>query len=104
MEQLDKTDIYARFERAFEAAKEPRHRNNLRLLRMAFRYSDLESADPCSRAKYQRVMEGYTDATGELAKMCEFDSFTHCDPGFGISIPLTSKTPPVCGDKWYEFE
>ncbi len=105
MEHIDKEKIYAKFEKAFELCDSARARNNLRLTRMAFRYTDLETQDPESlNEKYKSVFDGYLDETGELAKMTEFDSFYKNNPGYAITIPLSSKKTNFVPDKWYIFE
>lgn len=105
MENVDKAKIYERFERAFLLAETPRERNNLRLTRMVFRYSDLETQDPASRnEKYASVFDNYVDESGELAKMTEYDSFYKNNPGYAITIPLCSAKTNFIPDKWYLFE
>lgn len=105
MENVDKEKIYSKFEQAFSLAETPRERNNLRLTRMVFRYSDLETQDPASRnEKYESVFDDYVDESGELSKMTEFDSFYKNNPGYAITIPLSSKKTNYVPDKWYLFE
>ncbi len=105
MEQVDKEKIYAKFEKAFSLAETPRERNNLRLTRMVFRYSDLETRDPASRTeRYASIFDNYVDDSGELAKMTEYDSFMKNDPGYAITIPLSSNKTNFVPDKWYLFE
>ena len=105
MEHVNKEEIYARFDRALSLAKEPRHRNNVRLTRMVFRYSDLEAADPASRnEKYASVFDSYKDESGELAKMTEYDSFYKNNPGYAITIPLSSNKTNFIPNEWYLFE
>lgn len=105
METVDKKALYDAYERAFALADTPRARNNLRLLRMVLRYSDLETSEPASLdKKYQNVAENYADASGELGFMTRFDSFWKNDPGFGIAIPLQSEEKDFVPDKWYLFE
>ncbi len=105
MERIDKDTIYALYEKAFALAETPRARNNLRLLRMVFRYSDIESAEEASHdKKYVRLQSNYTDASGELAYMTRFDSFRPEQTGLGIAIPLCSTEKGFVPDKWYLFE
>ena len=105
MAHVDKEKIYAKFEKAFSLCETKRARNNLRLTRMVFRYSDLETSDPASLTeKYASVFDHYKDETGELAKMTEFDSFYKNNPGYAITIPLSSKKTNFVPDKWYIFE
>ncbi len=106
-EHVDKEKIYALFDDALSLAKTPRERNNTRLLRMVFRYSDLETSEEMSRRKdYRQIEDEYSDESGELGKMTEYDSFKTNDPGYGISFPLKSKNRgKYTGyDKWYDFE
>ena len=105
MESLDKAAIYDAYERAFALADSPRARNNLRLLRMVFRYSALEVEEEASRDKeYQRIKENYVDAGGEMGYMTRFDSFWKNNPGYGIAFPLQSAEKDFTPDKWYLFE
>lgn len=105
MEAIDKEKIYALYEKAFELAETPRARNNLRLLRMVFRYSDVETSEEASREKkYMRLQDNYVDASGELAYMTRFDSFRTTQTGYGIAIPLCSAEKGFIPDKWYLFE
>ena len=105
MEEIDKEKIYALYEKAFELAETPRARNNLRLLRMVFRYSDVETSEEASREKkYMRLQDNYVDASGELAYMTRFDSFRTTQMGYGIAIPLCSAEKGFIPDKWYLFE
>ena len=76
-------------------------------MRMAFRYSDVECADPSHEMRVAiKRFEEYDDPTGELAYVAtRFDSFYHNDPGYAIAFPVTNTdTRGFVGDKWYEFE
>lgn len=107
IEHIDKDAVYSLFEKALCAASDTRSRNNIRLMRMAFRYSDIETHDSANvgRTAFGRFQE-YDDPTGELAYMAvNYDSFLHCDPGYGIAFPVTNKnTKGFTPDKWYDFE
>lgn len=105
-DHIDKNAVYDGFERAFALAENRRCRNNIRLLRMVFRYSDIETREAISRQvkPFHLVEDGYEDASGELAKMTEFDSFWKNNPGYGIAFPLKSEKTNFVGDKWYDFE
>ena len=75
------------------------------MLRMVFRYTDIETQDPISRVEEFNIVESrYADSTGELAKMAEFDSFWKNNPGHGIMIPVNSSKTNYAYDKWYDFE
>ena len=108
IENIDKDEIYSLFEQALSSAKEKRCRNNIRLLRMAFRYSDLEVNDsftPVRENIWTRVFD-FEDKTGELAYMAQnFDSFINSSSGYGIAMPISnSDTKDFLPDKWYVFE
>lgn len=101
---IDRARVYALYDAALAKAKTPRARNNIRLMRMEFRYSDLTSGLKCLQDRYVPVAE-YDEPTGELALMTEFDSFWRNDPGYGIAIPGRSVTPAVFEKTgWYRFE
>lgn len=107
IEHVDKEKIYALFEQALMKAQTPVERNNVRLMRMAFRYSELETSDPANERRTQvSRFQDYDDPTGELAYMAvHFDSFKHNDPGYAIAFPITNTDCKGFGpDKWYDFE
>ena len=84
----DRAKIYQYFERAYSAELQERLRNNIRLMRMSFRYTDLST-------------NGGGDA--ELRYMYDnFDSYKH-NPGYGIYIALTGENGLYQPDKWYLF-
>ncbi|MBF0376163.1 MAG: DUF4838 domain-containing protein [Desulfamplus sp.] len=114
----DKAKVYDLFEKAYIAEKDEKLRNNIRLMRMAFRYSDL-STNIGSDNKLKELRDG------ELRYMYDnFDSYSH-NLGYGIYIAITktvdSATESINGyrdksvdserrdinsykpDKWYEF-
>lgn len=107
IEHIDKANIYALFEHALAVTTQSRMRNNIRLLRMAFRYSEVETGDLANavRTKSSRFQD-YEDPTGELAYMAtHFDSFLHNNPGYGIAFPVTNTdVHHFVPDKWYQFE
>lgn len=103
---VDKIRIYELFEQALAAASGKIERNNIRLTRMAFRYTDLEVGDSSnvSGRSYSRF-QTYDDPTGELAYLAtHFDSFRHNDPGYGIAIPVTNTESGFQPNKWVLFE
>ncbi|MBF0572184.1 MAG: DUF4838 domain-containing protein [Desulfamplus sp.] len=104
----DKAKVYDLFEKAYNAEKEEKLRNNIRLMRMAFRYSDL-STNISNDRKLSELRDG------ELRYMYDnFDSYSH-KLGYGIYIPITniaatktidSATGDIDSykpDKWYDF-
>lgn len=108
MAHLDKGACYALFDKALAAATTAAARNNIRMVRMAFRYSDIE----CEQTTIGKVAQRYTpyevcnDPTGELYYMSHnFDSCRWNDPGFGIMLPLDcEKQAEFVPDHWYTFE
>jgi len=107
MAHIDKEKVYALYESALAKATTPAARNNIRLMRMAFRYSDLETSLPETKttsSTYESV-HAYTDPSGELDAMTAFDSFHYNDPGYGIAIPAKNLAKAAfTPDKWYIFD
>lgn len=104
MEHVDKESVYALFDEALAAAKENRERNNIRLLRMAFRYSDLEVANRPPQNQNGRLTDSM-DAQGELWYMhTHFDSFTSGNEGAGIAVPVLPCDTAFVPNTWYQFE
>lgn len=105
MENVDKERIYRLFEEALDAEEKPFFRNNIRLMRMAFRYSDLETHQKGADVPYPyEPVKYYEDIDAELLYMTRFDSFHYNDPGFGIMIPVKGEAGEFVPDKWYIFE
>ena len=105
MSKLDCAVIYDLYEKALACTTNARTRNNIRMMRMVFRYSDLEYHDPGHNQKFSALLE-YEDKTGELAYMAtKYDSFKHNYTGYAIAFPLSNKdTKDFQPDKWYFFE
>lgn len=108
MDHIDKDACYALFDKAFAAASTPAARNNIRMMRMGFRYSDIECAHTIlGRDDFFRYVkfEECEDPTGELYYISHnFDSCKWNDPGFGIAFPLDCKESDFQPDHWYAFE
>ena len=106
IEHIDKEKIYSLYNKALDTADTPAHRNNIRMMRMEFRYTDVECVESIPRhygAYYP--LHRWEDPTGELWYMSRFDSFKHNDPGFGITIPVDiEKDRGFVPDRWYDFE
>ncbi len=69
MEHVNKEEVYNLFDRALDAAKEPFFRNNIRLMRMVFRYSDLEISfrnEYNPEGLYAGIYSDTVDDKGEL--------------------------------------
>jgi hypothetical protein len=82
--------IYSHFEEAYSAATSAAARNNLRLLRMAVRYTELSN---------------YGTGAAERYYMWEnFDSGTSGKTGYGIGIPDKGSPGSFQPDKWYAIE
>lgn len=89
---VDAESIYTLFEKALSQAELPIYRNNVRLMRMAFRYTMLLQQDTEEARQEMGVMASH------------FDSYKQCDPGFGIAIDVPYRTEELPDDKWYRFE
>ena len=108
MENIDKGAMYSLCEKALAAASTPFARNNIRMYRMGFRYSDIE----CEQTRIEKdklpysPMEKCADPTGELHYMStHFDSrFWNPDLGYGIAIPVDCEEGAYTPDHWYTFE
>lgn len=88
---VNREKVYDLFEKAYEAEPEGKLRDNIRLLRMAFRYSDLHCHNPgCDELLYMSNEFGsYWGSEGQI--------------GYGIAVfdkPGGSSYSP---DKWYNF-
>ncbi len=109
MEHIDKDACYSFFDKALAAATTPFARNNIRMMRMQFRYSDVECIHTKHRGQEGQVytvMENCYDPTGELYYMSRnFDSCYWNDPGYGIMLPMDNKKlADFVPDHWYQFE
>ena len=104
---IDKEKVYKLYDSALSKTTSPACRNNIRLMRMAFRYSDIETSLPeaaTTNKGYDSVTE-YTEPTGELDLMTEFDTYYANDPGYGIAIPARSKIKATFEKNiWYLFD
>ena len=112
VEHIDKDAVYSYFEKALDVAETATERNNVRLMRMAFRYTDLEPQQENGRiiqqaADYQTVRP-FPNIDQELLHMTQFDSYWNNYIGYGIAIAATGEK--VDGgfdpeaDRWYCFE
>lgn len=105
MNHIDKEKAYELYEKALNSAENNRFRNNIRMMRMAFRYTDIETQEELSKTKEaHKIEDKYDDFTGELAYMSKFDSYWKNNPGYGIMIPVDSKKSGFVPDYWYDFE
>lgn len=88
---VDTEKVYQLFEKAYEAQPEGVLRDNLRLLRMAFRYSDLQTNDPQSD-EIIYISDKFGSFWGELGQV-----------GYGISTYAKPEKTGFLPDKWYQF-
>lgn len=91
-EHIDSVKIFELFENAFSYAESKRFRNNIIMLRMAFRYTVLASNKNPSDFEVDELNYIYTN----------FNSYQH-KGGYGIAIPKKEITEKKIYDKWYEF-
>ncbi len=93
---VDKKRVYDLFEKALSAADTSTARNNIRLSRMAFRYTDIAPRSDGEKEKAEDALE--------LDYMfTHFNSYLSGD-GYGIAIPKRQITDYICNDKWYQFD
>ena len=109
MDHIDKAAVYELYDKALAAAATPAARNNIRMMRMGFRYSDVECTHTLIGKDDFYIYVAYeecNDPTGELYYMSHtFDSCRWNDPGFGIMFPLDcKKQAEFTPDHWYAFE
>lgn len=88
---VDTEKVYAIFERAYDSLPEGTYKDNLRLLRMAFRYSDLEVNVPQSE-EILYISKNFGSFWGELGQT-----------GYGISTYAKPAESGFKPDKWYQF-
>ncbi len=107
MEHVDKKRVYDNFDKALAAAAgDSTARNNIRMFRMAFRYSDLETREEYENDEkgFKRLKHYDIPERGELLYMQEkFDTFTSGE-GYGIAIPVEAEPAPFTPDIWYEMD
>lgn len=103
MAHIDKEKVYALYEQALAAADDAFTRNNIRLMRMVFRYSDLEAARKLAVDAESTIPQ---PQLAELKYMREhYDSFLSGEEGFGIAIPFEDPCDAVFEPTvWYTFE
>ncbi len=104
MQRIDRPYVYRLFDEALAATRGAHERNNLRLLRMAFRYSDLDTFDKTSEVwDWKGAHREYDDPTGELAYIAtHYESFGRNDPGYAISCPaFNTDTKDFVPNEWY---
>ncbi len=106
MQRVDKDRVYKLFDEALSSAKGALFRNNIRMFRMAFRYSDLEVQQDNAKAQYpyERV-KYYKNVNPELLYMTRFDSYSYSEKGYGIMIPVRGEVEnEFTPNEWYKFD
>jgi hypothetical protein len=88
---VDKERVYGYFEKAFDAENHENTRDNIRALRMAFRYSDLITNDPDNQ-EILFISKNFGSYWGRLGQM-----------GIGISSFIEPCNCNFTPDKWYAF-
>ena len=103
---IDKEKVYALYEEAFKAAETKLARNNVRLMRMIFRYSDLEVTSKKLDVTVPQVITKAADETGELIFMNDnFGSYLTGKEGYGAAFAVQKLSDAVfTPDDWYNFE
>lgn len=106
IQNIDKEKVYALYEEALKVAETKLTRNNVRLMRMVFRYSDLEVTSEKLDVNVPHPFSKAADKEGELWYMNEnFGSYATGKEGYGIAIAVRKLTDVVyTPDYWYDFE
>ena len=101
-ENLDFDKVYALFEKAL--SKETGvFAKNIKMLRLAFRYSELLTKDETQDDAREPHPLTCIDPTGELSYMAaHFDGYHNKNSTYGIAIPLTNRSDKKTND-WYDI-
>lgn len=104
-DNADMEKIYKLYEKALESAENKRARNNIRLMRMEIKYTELAAKyEKVRKMPGDRVLE-IPDISPEILYMTRFDSFWKNDPGYAITFSLNGESKEeFVPDKWYDFE
>ena len=107
MRDTDMAPVHALLEEALQKAQTPNARNNIRLFRLALRYSEVECQNTTVvDDRNYTDLEPCKDPTGELYYMSHnFDSYHWNKTGMGLMLPLDCrKEAEFTPDQWYAFE
>ncbi len=102
---IDSERVYALYDAALEKADSAVTRNNIRMMRIVFRYTMLSTEDETDDEGW--FVKRFIDPTGELAYMSTvYDSYCETTGGYGVAIPSKNKSECVKepNDKWYQFD
>lgn len=102
-ENLDYDKVYSLFEGAL-AKESGIFAYNIKMLRLAFRYSELVTKDETEDDAREPNPLTCIDPTGELAYMSyKFDGYHNKKSTYGIAIPLTNKSDKKPDSEWYDL-
>jgi len=107
IKNIDKEKVYSLYEEALKAAETPFARNNIRMMRMVFRYSDLEVNSEKLDVPGPSTISKAADSTGEIWYMHEnFGSYLTDREGYGIAFAVKKRSDAsyVPDNNWYNFE
>ena len=105
IENIDRKLVHELFEKALSKTTGAVFRNNIRMMRMVFRYSELAVYDKTEDTAREPEPLTYCDPTGEIAYMAtHFDSYHANYKGHGIAIPVKNRTDKSTDDIWYLFD
>lgn len=102
-ENLDYNKIYSLFDTAL-SKEDGDFAYNIKMLRLAFRYSELLTKDKTEDEAREPNPLTCLDPTGELSYMSyKFDGYHNKQSTYGIAIPLTNKSDKKPDSKWYDI-
>ena len=107
IKNIDKEKVYALYEEALKCAGSVFARNNIRMMRMVFRYSDLEVMSEKLDVPGPSTISKAADTTGEIWYVHEnFGSYLIDQEGHAIAFAVKKRSDAtfVPNDKWYDFE
>ena len=103
IEHLDLEKVYSLFDSAL-AKVDGTAAYNLKLLRMAFRYSELITTDKTEDPAREPDTVEYIDPTGELAYISyKFDGYHNKASTYGFAAPVTNKSVKKPDSVWYDL-
>lgn len=106
IQNIDKEKVYSLYEDALKAADTKLARNNVRLMRMVFRYSDLEVTSEKLDVSVPHPFSKAADKAGELWYINEnFGSYLTGKEGYGAAFAVKKLSDAVfMPNAWYKFE
>ncbi len=107
IKNIDKEKVYALYNEALSCAGSVFARNNIRMMRMVFRYSDLEVMSEKLDVPGPSTISKAADSTGEIWYMHEnFGSYLTDNEGYGIAFAVKKRSDAEYSpdEDWYKFE